>query len=274
MTEATEDPTTATDRMRAYLAAVPVGRDEGWPRADVEQLLAERDALAATVAEVAQARANGSVTMEALAWRIVEKRRAMAERDACLAETNRARDAEQAALARAAELENVITWDVTCGGCARLLDSCVAETTRAEKAEALIRRVRDVTAPEPASGWQATYYDGWGDALAAVGDALDVRDWEEQDACQVVEADGGPVRIHGQGDLTPEGVEALGAVVAAAKRAMALEPPGPNEFHCPRCAAVPGRLCRRENGPGGRAPHDERRALAAAATTTPKETTP
>lgn len=178
VTEVTEGPNWA-DRLRTYLAAVPAARDEGWPRDDVEQLLAERDRLAATVAEVGQARANGSVTMHTVARQIVEKRQAMAARDSCLAETNRAREAEQAALRRVAELEAIITWDTTCGGCAKFLDTSHAETNRAEKAEALLKRVRDVTAPEPAPGWQATYYDGWGDALAAVRDALDVRDWEE-----------------------------------------------------------------------------------------------
>lgn len=131
------------------------------------------------LAELMKLRTGAGFTMEVLVRKIYEKRQAMAERDACLAETNRAREAERDALRRVAELENIITWDTTCSGCARLLDSGLVETTRAEKAEALIQRVRNVTAPEPASGWQATYYDGWGDALAAVGDALDVRDWEE-----------------------------------------------------------------------------------------------
>lgn len=177
VTEAT-DASTSADRLRAYLAAVPAARDEDWPRADVERLLAERDTLAATVAEVAQARANGSVTMHTVARQIVEKRQAMAAGAACLVETNRAREAEQAALQRVAELEKVITWDTTCAGCAQLLDSGLAETTRADRAETLIQRVRNVTAPK--RGWSVEEYcDGWGDALAAVRDALDVRDWEE-----------------------------------------------------------------------------------------------
>lgn len=146
--------------------------------AAVSEALSEAARERFQLAELMKLRTGAGFTMEALARKILEKRQAMAARDSCLVETNRAREAEQAALRRVAELENVITWDTTCGNCAKLLDTGYAETARAEKAEALIRRVRDVTAPEPASGWQATYYDGWGDALAAVGDALDVRDWE------------------------------------------------------------------------------------------------
>lgn len=42
----------AATRLRAYLAAIPAGRDEGWPRGDVEELLAERDALTIRVAQL------------------------------------------------------------------------------------------------------------------------------------------------------------------------------------------------------------------------------
>lgn len=147
--------------------------------AAVSEALSEAAKERFQLAELMKLRTGGGFTMEALARKIYEKRQAMAVRDSCLAETNRAREAEQAALRRVAELEAIITWDTTCGGCAKLLDTSYAETARAEKAEALLKRVQGVTAPEPAPGWQATYYDGWGDALAAVGDALDVRDWEE-----------------------------------------------------------------------------------------------
>lgn len=33
------------------------------------------------------------------------------------------------------EYRNTITWETTCKGCAKLLDSCYAETVRAETAE-------------------------------------------------------------------------------------------------------------------------------------------
>jgi hypothetical protein len=42
----------AATRVRAYLAAVPADRDEGWPRADVEELLDERDALTIRIAQL------------------------------------------------------------------------------------------------------------------------------------------------------------------------------------------------------------------------------
>lgn len=44
-------------------------------------------------------------------------------------------------LAHLADYENRITWETNCGEHARLLDSCYAETVRAEKAEAELRRV-------------------------------------------------------------------------------------------------------------------------------------
>lgn len=44
--------------------------------------------------------------------------------------------------ARLAEYENAVNWHTTCTSCARILDSCYAETVRAEKAEAAVDRVR------------------------------------------------------------------------------------------------------------------------------------
>ncbi|MFF2100917.1 hypothetical protein [Streptomyces sp. NPDC058202] len=43
---------------------------------------------------------------------------------------------------RLADYENRITWETTCGSCARVLDSSIRETERAEKAEAAVARVR------------------------------------------------------------------------------------------------------------------------------------
>lgn len=57
-------------------------------------------------------------------------------RDAVLA-------AIQPALARLAEYENTINWMTTCTSCARVLDSSIRETERAERAEAAIARIRD-----------------------------------------------------------------------------------------------------------------------------------
>ncbi|MFE9432888.1 hypothetical protein [Streptomyces sp. NPDC006640] len=44
--------------------------------------------------------------------------------------------------ARVADYENRITWETTCGSCARILDSSIRETERAERAEAAVVRVR------------------------------------------------------------------------------------------------------------------------------------
>jgi hypothetical protein len=59
---------------------------------------------------------------------------------------HRVRDAVLAAIRpvwdRLAEYENTINWMTTCTGCARILDSCIRETERAERAEAAIERVR------------------------------------------------------------------------------------------------------------------------------------
>lgn len=44
-------------------------------------------------------------------------------------------------LATLAEYENAITWQTDCLSCARILDSCIRETERAEKAEATTTRV-------------------------------------------------------------------------------------------------------------------------------------
>ncbi|MER5653471.1 hypothetical protein ABT076_10690 [Streptomyces sp. NPDC002131] len=43
---------------------------------------------------------------------------------------------------RLADYENRITWETTCGSCARVLDSSIRETERAERAEAAVARVR------------------------------------------------------------------------------------------------------------------------------------
>lgn len=47
-------------------------------------------------------------------------------------------------LAALVEYENAINWMTTCTGCARVLDSCIRETERAERAEAAIERARSL----------------------------------------------------------------------------------------------------------------------------------
>ncbi|MCX5000920.1 hypothetical protein [Streptomyces longwoodensis] len=55
--------------------------------------------------------------------------------------------AEQAE-AKVADYENRITWHTTCASCARVLDSAIRETERAERAEAELRRMADEAQPE------------------------------------------------------------------------------------------------------------------------------
>lgn len=61
------------------------------------------------------------------------------EADAALAELERE-------LSAFAEYENAINWMTTCLSCARVLDSSIRETERAEQAEAAIERVRQALA--------------------------------------------------------------------------------------------------------------------------------
>lgn len=49
--------------------------------------------------------------------------------------------AEQAE-AKVADYENRITWETNCGSCARILDSAIRETERAERAEAALAEAR------------------------------------------------------------------------------------------------------------------------------------
>lgn len=44
--------------------------------------------------------------------------------------------------AQVAQYENTITWGTSCHGCARILDSSIRETERAEKAEAELARLK------------------------------------------------------------------------------------------------------------------------------------
>lgn len=180
----TDDPRARIAEIRRRLHAGALGglgSDLRWLADEAERLADERDRVTGELAELTEAKYHGAyvdcghgiqtVNMAAFGRKISEKRQALAERDACLAETNRARDAEQAALHRVAELENVITWDTTCAGCARLLDSCYGETVRAERAETALRLVQAVTAPRRDLSSPQEYFDAWEDALAAVRDA-------------------------------------------------------------------------------------------------------
>lgn len=74
----------------------------------------------------------------------------------CAGEADTLTDAIHAALqprlAALAEYENAITWHTTCLNCARVLDSCIRETGRAEKAEGALREVLARLLPVHASG--------------------------------------------------------------------------------------------------------------------------
>lgn len=48
--------------------------------------------------------------------------------------------------AKITEIDHIINWHTTCASCARILDSAYAETVRAEKAEAAVKRVRNLAA--------------------------------------------------------------------------------------------------------------------------------
>lgn len=64
--------------------------------------------------------------------------------------------AVQPELDRLADYENRITWETSCGACARVLDSSIKETERAEKAEAALREVLDAFE----AYWAQSSYDG------------------------------------------------------------------------------------------------------------------
>lgn len=91
---------------------------------------------------------------EAGEWLPLTARRAVAR--AVLAELRPELDA-------LTDYENRITWNTTCASCARVLDSSVHETERAEKAEAALERVRAKAAEwatlAPADDWGDTPHD-------------------------------------------------------------------------------------------------------------------
>lgn len=58
-------------------------------------------------------------------------------------------------LDRLADYENRITWYTTCESCARILDSSIRETERAEQAEAALDRVRQLAADVDDPNWRA-----------------------------------------------------------------------------------------------------------------------
>jgi hypothetical protein len=53
-------------------------------------------------------------------------------------------------IARLAEYEHTINWHTTCTGCARILDSCIRETERAEKAETALACIAAIAEEYPA----------------------------------------------------------------------------------------------------------------------------
>ncbi len=71
-------------------------------------------------------------------------------------------------LASLAEYESTINWMTTCTSCARVLDSSIRETERAERAEAAIERVRKATANSFMAGPNAVDVVRVADVLAAL----------------------------------------------------------------------------------------------------------
>ncbi|WP_225825635.1 hypothetical protein [Streptomyces naphthomycinicus] len=120
---------------------------------ELDQLYAERDALAADLAELTQARQHsaftfcpqlvGHVTVAEFARKISEKRTALAQREEAVRYANQQKQRADQAEAKVTDYENRITWHTTCGSCARILDSAIQETDRRERAEAAIARVRE-----------------------------------------------------------------------------------------------------------------------------------
>lgn len=79
----------------------------------------------------------------ALSGNDVPSKHHLGEADAVLTELKRELDA-------LAEYENTINWMTTCTGCARVLDSCIRETERAERAEAALARIQAIADEHPA----------------------------------------------------------------------------------------------------------------------------
>jgi hypothetical protein len=79
--------------------------------------------------------AVGPAVRDAGQWLPLSARRAVAK--AVLAELKPELD-------RLADYENRITWDTTCGSCARILDSSIRETERADRAVTALARARSL----------------------------------------------------------------------------------------------------------------------------------
>ncbi|MFG3488510.1 hypothetical protein [Streptomyces sp. NPDC047972] len=93
----------------------------------------------------------------ALAGNDIPSKHHHGEADAVLAELERE-------LSAFVEYENAINWHTTCLACARVLDSCLRETERAERAEATLTAVRKL-----AQQWQSGMRPGESHPAARAG---------------------------------------------------------------------------------------------------------
>jgi hypothetical protein len=113
------------------LEPAPLSSDVGRALTRATAIIAERDA------EVARLSQRLDLAASALAGDHEGIRLWMLD---CTAQAERHRERADAAVARASDYENRITWDTNCGEHARLLDSCRAAEERAERAEAQLAR--------------------------------------------------------------------------------------------------------------------------------------
>ncbi|MFJ4932352.1 hypothetical protein ACIP8U_00575 [Streptomyces pseudovenezuelae] len=79
------------------------------------------------------------------------------------------------------DYENRITWDTTCGSCARILDSAYAETVRAEQAEAALARIAALADKHPVGIDTALIHEALATAEPVPDDGPSVRDCAADD---------------------------------------------------------------------------------------------
>lgn len=109
----------------------------GWKPADAEHSVPWVDSEDITSAVARLTAENKRLLQEANEDRVLWERRV----EAADADADRIRVALAAEQAKVADYENRITWDTTCGNCARLLDASIKDFQRREQAEERIARV-------------------------------------------------------------------------------------------------------------------------------------
>lgn len=97
----------------------------------------------------------------------------------------------RAELGALAEYENTITWMTTCTSCARILDSCIRETERAERAEAEVRRYAEAESADAAAGSYAGRAETAEAFIAFVADTIadhEGDEWADHSATRAIRA--------------------------------------------------------------------------------------